>query len=107
MEFFEIQAFEEKKNALFYIVNHLIYTIPTSEALSLGLDLTDEEKDEEYVNVYYAGETSLGKLAFEKVNATSSYLTKKQIHNIYFDIIKFTEDNKEDIIKFAPTKNRH
>jgi len=107
MELTEIQKFEEKKRALFYIVQHLLYTLPTNKAILLGLDLTDEEKQNEYVNVYHKSECKLDCIAFDKVGAKTDYLSKKDINKIYFNIIKFTEEHKDDILKYAPTKNRH
>lgn len=106
MSFQEIKTFEERKNALYYIVKFLVYTISKDEALSYGLNLTEEEKESEYINVYHKRDLEQDKIAFELVGAKGDYLSKLDIYEIYNQIIEFTIDNKEEIKKYAPTKNR-
>ena len=96
----EYVNFQHKKTALFYIILKLSCVISKEEALKLNLQLTDNEKESEYIMVYRNNKTEMAEDSFNILGANSEYLSWIDICNAYNKLIEETIDNKEDINRF-------
>ena len=96
----EYVAFQHKKTALFYIISKLSCVISKEEALNLNLQLTESEKESEYIMVYHKNKTEMAENAFNILGANSEYLSWIDIYDAYNKLIEETIDNKDDINRF-------